>query len=214
MGLYRLRIFSSTALNAGSEPGHAGHYHQAGMQRFILPGLVVVAAVAVLALLTFGVSNQNDTSSIDSQVAHGTFPLAPDSRQALPELGSSATKSLADFRGKVVVLNVFASWCDPCAAEAPLLASEQHVLAKSNATIVGVTYEDASSASEQFVRRYHITYPVLRDVSGNFVPSFGTTGVPETFVINRQGRIQALQRFPVTSQWLSRTLPRILAGRT
>jgi cytochrome c biogenesis protein CcmG, thiol:disulfide interchange protein DsbE len=46
------------------------------------------------------------------------------------------------------------------------------------------------------------------------VRSFGTTGVPETFVINRQGRIQALQRFPVTSQWLSKTLPRILAERS
>ena len=121
-----------------------------------------------------------------------------------------SAKSLADFRGKVVVLNVFASWCEPCAAEAPLLAKEQHVLAKPDATLLGVTYEDASTSSEQFARKYHITYPVLRDVSGNFVRSFGTTGVPETFVINRQGRIQALQRYPVTSKWLDQTLPHIL----
>lgn len=183
------------------------------MRRFILPGLVVAAAVAVLALLTFGVSNQTDTSSIDSQVEHGNFPLAPNSGRSLPELGSSQSKSLADFHGKVVVLNVFASWCDPCAAEAPLLAREQHVLAKRNATLIGVTYEDLSSSSENFVRRYHITYPVLRDISGSFVHSLGTLGVPETFVINRQGRIQALQRFPVTSKWLSQTLPPILAGQ-
>jgi cytochrome c biogenesis protein CcmG/thiol:disulfide interchange protein DsbE len=182
------------------------------MRRFILPGLIAVAAVALLALLTFGVSQQNDTSSIDAQVAHGTFPLAPDARHALPVLGSeSESKSLADFRGKVVVLNVFASWCDPCAAEAPLLSREQRTLAKRGATIVGVTYEDASTSSEQFARRYHITYPVLRDVTGNFVHSFGTTGVPETFVINRQGRIQALQRFPVTAKWLQQTLTPIVA---
>ncbi len=185
------------------------------MQRFILPGLIAVAAVALLALLTFGVSKQNDTSSIDSQVAHGKFPVAPDASHALPVLGGgSQSKSLADFRGKVVVLNVFASWCDPCAAEAPLLAREQRVLAKRGATMLGVTYEDASTSSQQFARRYHITYPVLRDVSGNFVRSFGTTGVPETFVINRQGRIQALQRFPVTSKWLHQTLSPILAKRT
>lgn len=180
------------------------------MRRFILPGLVAAAAVAVLALLTFGVSNQTDTSSIDSQVAHGQFPVAPNSRQALPILGKAGTASLADFRGKVVVLNVFASWCDPCRAEAPILSKEQSILAKHNATLVGVTYEDLSSASQRFARRYHITYPVLRDVSGDFVRSFGTRGVPETFVINRRGRIQALQRFPVTTQWLNQTLPHIL----
>jgi cytochrome c biogenesis protein CcmG, thiol:disulfide interchange protein DsbE len=184
------------------------------MRRFVLPGVVVFAAVALLALLTFGVSKQNDTSSIDSLVQHGTFPVAPNSRLALPVLGASSKESLADFRGKVVVLNVFASWCGPCQSEAPLLAAEQRTLAKSNATLVGVTYEDDPLASEQFAKRYHITYPVLRDVSGNFVRSFGTTGVPETFIINRAGRIQALQRYPVTSQWLSRTLPRILAERS
>lgn len=182
------------------------------MRRFILPGLIAAAAVALLALLTFGVSKQTDTSSIDSQVAHGTFPPAPASRHALPVLGSSTqSRSLADFRGKVVVLNVFASWCDPCAAEAPLLAKEQRVLAKSGATLLGVTYEDASTSSEQFARRYHITYPVLRDASGDFVRAFGTTGVPETFVINRQGHIQALQRFPVTTEWLHRTLTPLLS---
>ncbi|HEX3977105.1 MAG TPA: TlpA disulfide reductase family protein [Solirubrobacteraceae bacterium] len=184
------------------------------MRRFLLPGLVAAAAVALLALLTFGVSNQNDTSSIDSQVARGKFPAAPNARQALPVLGKSGKASLADFRGKVVVMNVFASWCDPCQAEAPVLAKEQSILAKHNATLVGITYEDLSTASEQFAKRFHITYPVLRDVTGSFVRSFGTTGVPETFVINRKGEIQALQRLPVTTQWLDETLPRILAEKS
>jgi cytochrome c biogenesis protein CcmG, thiol:disulfide interchange protein DsbE len=184
------------------------------MRRFVISGVIVVAAVAVLALLTFGISRQSDTSSIDSKVAQGKFPLAPSSKVSLPMLGSAASKTLADYRGKVVVLNVFASWCEPCASEAPLLAREQRMLVKSGGTMVGVTYLDNSSASEQFAHRFHITYPVLRDVSGSFVRSFGTTGVPETFVINRAGRIQALQRFPVTKQWLQRTLPPILAERS
>ena len=77
-----------------------------------------------------------------------------------------------------MVLNVFASWCQPCKAEAPVLDQEQRALANHNATILGVTYLDNSTASEQFVRQEHITYPVLRDVSGNFVRSFGTTGCP------------------------------------
>ena len=184
------------------------------MRRLVLPGMIVVAAVALLALLAFGVSNQSDNSSIDSQVARGSFPLAPSSNMSLPMLGSSASRTLADYRGKVVVLNVFASWCVTCKSEAPVLAREQHVLARDNATMLGVTYLDNSSASEQFAHRYHLTYPILRDVSGNFVRSFGTFMVPETFVINRAGRIQALQRFPITQRWLSKTLPPILAQRS
>lgn len=184
------------------------------MRRFVIPGVIVVVAVALLALLTFGVSSQGDNTSIDAQVAHGHFPVAPNAHVALPVLGSSTTESLADFKGRVVVLNIFASWCQPCAGEAPLLAREQHTLAREGATMVGVTYMDNSSASEQFDRQYHITYPVLRDVSGSFVRSLGTTGVPETFVINRAGRIQALQRYPVTQQWFNRTLPPIVADRS
>jgi cytochrome c biogenesis protein CcmG/thiol:disulfide interchange protein DsbE len=95
-----------------------------------------------------------------------------------------------------------------------MLAKEQSLLAGHNATLVGVTYKDLSSASEQFARRYHITYPLLRDVSGNFADSLGATGVPETFVINRKGQIQALNRSQLTAQWLNETLPRILAEKS
>jgi cytochrome c biogenesis protein CcmG/thiol:disulfide interchange protein DsbE len=181
------------------------------MRRFILPGLIAIAAVALLALLTFGVSGQNGSSSIDASVARGRFPAAPSANVALPLLGSALHKSLADYRGQVVILNVFASWCDPCKAEAPILADAERSLRSHHATILGVTYLDNTSASEAFVRQEHITYPVLRDVSGNFVRSFGTTGVPETFVINRQGRIQALRRYQLNGTWLKKTLPPILA---
>src|SRR5690242_19948292 len=98
------------------------------MRRFVLPGLVVAAAVALLALLAFGVANQTPTSSIDARVARGNYPAAPSAKMALPVLGTSRKESLADFRGKVVVLNVFASWCDPCKAEAPILADAQRQL--------------------------------------------------------------------------------------
>lgn len=183
------------------------------MRRFILPGLIVIAAVALLALLTFGVEQHPDTSSIDALVAQGKFPTAPASKVSLPVLGAKTSEDLASFHGKVVVLNVFASWCGSCASEAALLSREQKMLVRNNATLLGVTYLDNSSASEQFARRYHIDYPVLRDVSGTLVHSYGTTEVPETFVINRAGKVQALDRAEITQQWLDQTLPRILAER-
>ncbi len=180
------------------------------MRRFLIPGIVVVAAVALLALLAFGISSQSTNSSIDGDLARGIDPAAPSATLQLPVLGTPGRMSLTDLRGKVVVLNVFASWCDPCKAEAPLLEQAQREIAGHNATVLGVTYLDNSDASEQFVRQNHITYPVVRDVSGNFVRSFGTTGVPETFVIDRDGKIAADRRFQVSGQWLNQTLTRIL----
>jgi cytochrome c biogenesis protein CcmG/thiol:disulfide interchange protein DsbE len=184
------------------------------MRRLVVPGLVIVAAAALLALLGFGVAHQGSDSSIDAAVSKGHLPMAPSANVALPLLGAAGTEKLAELRGKVVVLNVFASWCGPCKDEAPILEQEQQRLKGQNATILGVTYLDNSSDSERFVRQQHISYPVIRDVSGNFVRSFGTTGVPETFVINRQGRIAALRRFQIDGTWLSQTLPAILAQKS
>ncbi|MBV8733793.1 MAG: TlpA family protein disulfide reductase [Solirubrobacterales bacterium] len=183
------------------------------MRRLLLPSSAIILAAALVGLLAFGISSQGANTSIDSALAHGVRPVAPDSRAALPVLGSSGRESLADFRGKVVIMNVFASWCTPCVAEAPILEQTERRIAADNATVVGVTYLDNSGDSAQFVRQHHISYPVLRDVSGNFVRAFGTTGVPETFVIDRSGRIAAVRRFQVTSQWLQSSLAPLLGHR-
>lgn len=181
------------------------------MRRFLVPSFALLAAVALLALLGFGVAHQGTSSSIDAQVAHGKRPALPEAGITLPMLGSATRTSLAQLRGKVVVLNVFAGWCTACEGEAPVLERAQQTLLKHGATVLGVTYLDDSSDAEQFVHHWHLTYPVIRDIDSKLVPALGTTGVPETFVIDRRGRIAALRRYPVDSAWLARTLPRILA---
>jgi cytochrome c biogenesis protein CcmG/thiol:disulfide interchange protein DsbE len=183
------------------------------IRRFAIPGAVVAAAVALIALLVFGVSSHTDTASIDAKVNSGHFPKAPDYTTALPLLGSSKKADLASYKGKVVLVNMYASWCEPCRSEAPLMAKEQKVLAGHGATLLGVTFMDNSTSTEHFNQQYGLHYPVLRDVSGDFVHAFGTYGVPETFVINKQGRILALNRGPVTQKWLNQHLSPLLGQK-
>ncbi|MGH2895626.1 MAG: TlpA family protein disulfide reductase, partial [Solirubrobacteraceae bacterium] len=159
-------------------------------------------------------SHTGAASSIDAALARGIRQPAPDAKLALPILGSSATRSLESFRGKVVMLSVFASWCQLCKAQTTALEQAQAVIAGQGATVVGVTYEDNSAAAEAFVRATHITYPVLGDPTARFVRSFGVLrGVPETFIIDRRGRIAAVRAGPIDDRWLTQTLGRLFPSQ-
>jgi cytochrome c biogenesis protein CcmG/thiol:disulfide interchange protein DsbE len=183
------------------------------MRRFLLPTLVMVAAAALVGLLVFGITTESLSGSLDAALAKGHRLAAPDAQTPMPVLGSSKTETLADFRGKVVVLNLFASWCPPCKAEAPILEQTQRLLVHRGATILGVTYLDTTGDAESFVRQEHINYPVVRDVSGNFARAYGASGIPETFVIDREGRVAALRRYQLNGSWLRNTLPRLLGEK-
>ncbi len=188
-------------------------YHRWPMRKFVIPGAILAAAVALIVLLTFGVSNHADTGSLDVRVARGDFPLAPDYHAQLPLLGTDRTADLASFHNRVVVVNMYASWCTDCRLESPLLSREESVLRRHGATLVGITYEDSSSSTEAFNHQLHLHYPVLRDVNSGLVHAFGTYAVPETFVINRTGHIQAIRREPVTRQWFDTVVMPILQAQ-
>jgi cytochrome c biogenesis protein CcmG/thiol:disulfide interchange protein DsbE len=181
------------------------------MRRLTLPAIVTFLAIALIAVLAYGVNSQGENTSIDSQVAHGHDPLAPSAGDELNLLGSGRKASLASFRGKVVVMNIFASWCTSCVGELPLLEQMERRLVGRGGTVLGVTYLDIAADSEQFIAQHHLTYPVLQDGTGSFVKSFGTDAVPETFVIDRAGRVVAVQRYPVSSTWLQQAIDKAMA---
>jgi cytochrome c biogenesis protein CcmG, thiol:disulfide interchange protein DsbE len=172
---------------------------------------VSLAAAALVALLTYGVTSNGTDTSIDEALRAGERVEAP--VRDLPRLGADGTGSLADHAGKVVVLNVWASWCAPCRSEMPLLQRTHEQIAERGGLVLGIDMQDATENALAFLRERSVTFPNLRDRDREYVRSFGTVNYPETFLIDRQGRIAALRRGPVTREWLDAELEPLLRER-
>ena len=131
-------------------------------------------------------------------VARNLTRVPPDQRTELPivsgpALGSNQTISTQNFRGKVVVINVWGSWCPPCRKEAPDLQGAS-VQTKDIAQFVGITSKDYDPApAEAFVRSFKITYPSIYDPTGKVLLAFAgelpPSAIPSTMIIDRQGRL-------------------------
>ncbi|HYN52867.1 MAG TPA: TlpA disulfide reductase family protein [Thermoleophilaceae bacterium] len=171
---------------------------------------VVAVAAALVALLVYGVASQGADTSIDEAVERGDRPSAPEA--SLPVLGDQGSGSLGDYRGQVVVLNFWASWCPPCVDELPLLERTQRRIEPRGATVLGVNYQDLPEDATRFVDRFGLTFPNVRDRDGEYADEYAILGFPETFVIDRKGRIAAARRGPVTAEWLESALSPLLGG--
>jgi cytochrome c biogenesis protein CcmG/thiol:disulfide interchange protein DsbE len=173
---------------------------------------VSFAATALVALLSYGVVSAGPDTSIDDSVAAGDRVAAPVSE--LRELGGDGTGSLADHKGKVVVLNVWASWCPPCRSEMPLLERTHKQIEAQGGLVLGIDSQDASEDAMRFLREKKISFPSLRDRDGEYADALGVSALPETFLIDREGRIAALRRGPVDQAWLDEHLTPLLEEST
>jgi len=169
---------------------------------------VLACVVGLLGLLAYGVASQERDTSIDDAVSRGEREPAPDF--SLPPLDGGEEKSLSDWRGQVVVLNYWASWCDPCREESPLLERWHKRISKRNATVLGIDVLDVTSDAQAFIEKYGLTYPQLRDRDGSTQEEFGVIAYPETFVIDRKGRIVDSRRGQVDDEFLRETVTPLL----
>ena len=151
--------------------------------------LIALACVAgLLALLVWKLTHQQHAPSVGA--------VAP--AFTLNRLDGPGKVSLASYRGRPVVLNFWASWCKPCKSEAAVLQHDWRSYQRRGVVFLGVDYHDLASDARRFVDAHALTFTMLRDGSGRVTGRYGISQVPETYVLNRQGRVVAHLAGPIT----------------
>jgi len=167
-----------------------------------LPWLAVGAvAVLVLALLVYGLVGRPA-----SQLERGS-PV-PDFE--LTAFDGSTPISPGTQLGKVVVINFFASWCDPCRREAPAIEQVWREYQARGVQFFGIAYKDAASKAQSFLSAYEVTYPSAADLKSTVSRAYGVTGVPETFIIDQEGRLVRQFLGEITADQLKQELDRLV----
>ena len=175
-----------------------------------VPIAVICAVLALIGLLAYGLAANSPDRSAEDALARGERRPAP--ALELPRLSGGGQASLADYRGKVVVLNFWASWCGPCRDESPLLDRWHRRMKDRGGVVLGVDTLDVTAKARAFIDRYELSYPMLRDGEGASRESYGIIGFPETFVIDRRGGIAAAQRGPVDDAFMRSQVAPLLEG--
>ncbi|HET8975840.1 MAG TPA: TlpA disulfide reductase family protein [Solirubrobacterales bacterium] len=165
---------------------------------------IVMAVLAVIGLLAYGLLSKGEQALAIGEPA-------PD--KELTVLGGSETRSLEDFRGRFVLVNFWASWCEPCRQEAPALEDFQSEHGGPGFTVLGIDLDDASDDALAFVREYGLTYPQLRDGDGRERrEAYGMTGFPESFLVDPDGEIALIRRGPVDAEFLREEVAPLIEG--
>ena len=178
-----------------------------GQRRSVLIG-VGVPILLVLALFTWGVI-QNDGEAgrpgINDNFGVVDLSVEPFADFELTTLDGSVI-TIADFRGKVVVVDFWSSWCAPCKAEGPVLAETYDKWRDRNVEFIGIAIWDSEGPVQEFIDRYGINYVNGIDPDGRISIDFGVSGIPEKFFINPEGEIVRKVVGPNTSKTLDNIL--------
>jgi cytochrome c biogenesis protein CcmG/thiol:disulfide interchange protein DsbE len=155
--------------------------------------IAVLIAVALVGLLVYGLVSKGN-----SRLAVGETAPSPE----LPKLDEPGQGSLKEYRGQWVLVNFWASWCVPCQDEAPALTKFQAEHAGQNFTVVGIDTQDISDDGTKFAHEFDLTYPLLHDGNGDNGHEFGTTGVPENYLVEPNGKLAWAVAGPVDARML------------
>ena len=154
--------------------------------RLVAQGVAVGLVVLLFALLVWSLAT-DEGGDLAAAAARGEKPRAPDF--TLERLDEDGELTLSSLEGNGVVLNVWASWCIPCKEEAPFLEQVWRENRERGLVVVGLDAKDFRRDARAFMRRFDLTFPIVFDGPGDTLDGYGVTGFPETFVLDREGRV-------------------------
>jgi cytochrome c biogenesis protein CcmG/thiol:disulfide interchange protein DsbE len=182
----------------------------AGRAKLFLQAAAVTVVALLVALLGWQVVAEGKARNLRDAVWDGETPAAP--AFELARLDGSGTVSLASLRGKAVVVNFWASWCEPCKEESPRLEQAWERFRERDVVVLGIDTHDFKSEARRFVERYELSYPMLHDKGGATYKRYGLVGLPETMFIDGDGEIVAWVQGPLSEADLDRNIALALEG--
>jgi cytochrome c biogenesis protein CcmG/thiol:disulfide interchange protein DsbE len=154
----------------------------------VLPTTVVLGVLAIVVVFAFYGTNRHQARFRKLQGASTERPLAPDF--SLPELNGHQL-NLSDYRGKVVLLDFWATWCEPCRVETPHFVELQNKYSGRGLQVIGVSMDDGPEPVREFYQQFKMNYPVVMGDAKTGEIYGGVLGLPIAFLIGRDGRISS-----------------------
>lgn len=154
--------------------------------RLVAQGIAIGLVALLFALLVWTLVTE-EGGNLAEAAERGELPQAPDF--TLERLDREGELTLSSLRGQGVVVNMWASWCFPCKEEAPVLEQLWQEERERGLVVVGVDVKDFRVDARRFARRFGLTFPIVYDGPGDTWDDYGLTGLPETFVLDRRGRV-------------------------
>jgi peroxiredoxin len=173
----------------------------------IKPAIAVALVIVIGGLFTWRELLSDDGGGIDSALGVAEESLSAEVGQPVPdftlETPGGELVSLSDFRGQVVVLNFWATWCRPCQAEMPEFQSlwvERED--EGDLVVLAVSWHDPADSVSAFIEEFRLTFPVVLDTSGEVLDEYGLPGLPGTFFIDAEGVLQSRVLGPLSADRL------------